>query len=57
MELSALTDEELSDHLNAVLTEQERRAAQASIPGQVAQLSATYQAGGGDVAALRDAVG
>lgn len=57
MDLSALTDTELSDHLNAVLAEQERRAALATIPAQVAALSATYQAGGGDVEALRDALG
>lgn len=56
MNLQALSDTELSDHLNAVLAEQERRAALATIPGQVASLSVTYQAGGGDVATLRTAL-
>lgn len=56
MNLSALTDTELSDHLNAVLAEQERRAALASIPTQVAALSVTYQAGGGSVVTLQQAL-
>ncbi|WP_157884113.1 hypothetical protein [Arthrobacter alpinus] len=57
MNLHDLTETELSDHLNAVLAEQERRAALATIPGQIASMSATFQAGGGDVDELRAAVG
>lgn len=57
MNLATLTDTELSDHLNAVLTEQERRAALANIPGQISQLAATYEAGGGDKADLTAAIG
>lgn len=56
MDLINMTDAQLSDHLNAVLAEQERRAALATIPGQVATLSATYQAGGGQLATLQAAV-
>lgn len=48
MDLKPLTDEELSDHLNTVLAEQERRRALADIPAQIADLTAKYVAGGGD---------
>lgn len=47
MDLTTLTDAELSEHLNAVLAEQERRASLANIPAQISQLAATYVAGGG----------
>lgn len=47
MELTTLTDDELTDHLNAVLNEQERRAALANIPAQISALAALYVAGGG----------
>lgn len=56
MDFAPLTDEELSNHLNAVLLEQERRSSLASIPGQVSALSATFQAGGGDIGVLRTAL-
>lgn len=52
----SLTDAELADHLNAALVEQERRAAQANIPRQVASLAVAYQAGGGDVAELHKSI-
>jgi hypothetical protein len=48
MELNTLTTEELAEHLNAVLAEQERRQALATIPAQIADLTARYVAGGGD---------
>ena len=56
MDLTALTDEQLADHLNAVLAEQERRANLARIPTQIADLATRYTAGGGDVETLRDAL-
>lgn len=52
MDLKAMTDTELSDHLNTVLAEQERRRALAQIPDQIAELTARYVAGGGDPADL-----
>lgn len=52
MDLAALTDEELSDHLNAVLAEQERRQALANIPDQIRDLTAKYVDGGGNIANL-----
>lgn len=52
MELTTLTDEELSNHLNTVLTEQERRKALAEIPEQIRDLTAKYVDGGGDIADL-----
>lgn len=52
MDLKTMADIELSDHLNAVLAEQERRRALAQIPDQIAELTAKYVAGGGDPADL-----
>lgn len=52
MDLSTLTDEELAEHLNAVLAEQERRQALATIPDQIRDLTAKYVDGGGDPADL-----
>lgn len=52
MLFTALTDDQLSDHLNAVLAEQERRQAIATIPTQIQDLTAKYLAGGGDPNAL-----
>lgn len=48
MDLTTLTNEELGEHHNAVLVEQERRQALAIIPGQIADLTAQYVAGGGN---------
>jgi len=56
MDLRSLSDAELDELRINVLDEQERRAALASIPTTVAELAARYKAGGGDPAALRDAV-
>lgn len=53
MDLTTLTDDELEQHRLDVLTEQERRAALATIPEQVADLARTYAAGGGDPDDLR----
>ncbi|PNW10630.1 hypothetical protein C1632_02400 [Microbacterium testaceum] len=56
MDLKVLSDDELAEHLNAVLNEQERRARLARVPEQVAQLTAQYVADGGDRAAIIDAL-
>lgn len=53
MDLTTLTDDELEQHRLDVLTEQERRAALATIPSTVADLARTYAAGGGDPDDLR----
>lgn len=52
MDLTKLTDLELSDHENAVLAEKERRQRLATIPATVAQLAAQFREGGGDQATL-----
>lgn len=56
MDLKTLADEELSEHLNAVLNEQERRQRLSSAPGQVASIAQAFIADGGDRAALVDAI-
>lgn len=56
MDLSALTDDELEELRRGVLTEQERRAALATIPATVAGLADQYRAGGGDPAHLHHAI-
>jgi hypothetical protein len=56
MEISTLSDAELNQQLNAVLNEQERRAALATTATQVEQLTVRYIGIGGDPAALTDAV-
>lgn len=48
MDLKNLTDDELFDHLNGVLAEQERRRALADIPDQIRELTAKYVDGGGN---------
>lgn len=53
MDLKLLTDEQLSDHLNSVLAEQERRKALAEIPEQIEELTAKYVAGGGNLEDLK----
>lgn len=57
MDLQELSDDELDALRRDVLIEQERRAAIATIPGQVAQLAEKYAAGGGDPATLLYAIG
>lgn len=52
MDLRTLTDDELAEHLNAVMAEQERRAALERIPDQIVTLRQQYADGGGDLADL-----
>jgi hypothetical protein len=56
MDLTALTDQELTDHENAVLAEKERRQRLATIPATVAQLAAQFREGGGEQTALLAAI-
>ena len=56
MDLTTLTNQELADHLNAVLAEQERRQALATTPDQIRDLTAKYVDGGGDIANLAQEV-
>lgn len=56
MDLTTLTDEQLADHLNAVLAEQERRQRLAVVPQQIADLTARYVADGGERSTIIDAV-
>lgn len=53
MDLKTMTDDELSEHLNAVLAERERRQALATIPDQIRDLTAKYVDGGGNVEDLQ----
>lgn len=48
-----MTNDELDALRVEILTEQERRRAIEEIPGQIAALTATYVAGGGDVKDLK----
>lgn len=48
MNLQELTDEELDQHRQEVLAEQERRQALATIPDQISELARKYVDGGGD---------
>lgn len=56
MDLSSLSDSDFSDHLNAVIAEQERRQRLANVPEQIAVLASAFIADGGDRAALVDAI-
>lgn len=56
MDLTTLSDADLAAHLEAVLTERDRRAQLATIPATVAQLAVQYVTGGGDPGVLSDAV-
>jgi hypothetical protein len=56
MDFATLSDTELNQQLNAVLNEQERRAALATTAAQVEQLTVRYIGIGGDPAVLTDAV-
>ena len=49
MNLRDLTDEQLDQHRQDVLAEQERRRALATIPAQIEELTAKYVAGGGNI--------
>lgn len=48
MNLQDLTDEQLDQHRQDVLAEQERRQALATIPDQITGLARKYVDGGGD---------
>lgn len=54
MELESLSDEQLDALRVEVAVEQERRLAVATIPAQIADLTAKYLAGGGDPAGLNN---
>ena len=46
MDLTALSDDELNAHLNAVLAEQERRQRLANAPEQISQIATAFIADG-----------
>lgn len=48
MNFSNLNDEQLAEHLNEVIAEQERRQDLESIPSQIKELTAKFIEGGGD---------
>lgn len=48
-----MTDEQLSEHLNAVLNEQEKRARLAVIPDQIKELGAKFVTDGGEMDVLK----
>ncbi|HEX7352480.1 hypothetical protein [Brachybacterium sp.] len=50
------SDEALDEHRRSILNEQERRANLAAIPEQIKSLAKVYREGGGDEAALTDAL-
>lgn len=56
MDLKTLDDSELDGLRIAVLQEQERRANLAEIPEQIAVMAKLYRDGGGDDAALAEAI-
>lgn len=56
MDYSTLTDEELSAIQRDATAEQNRRAFLSGVPMQVTELAAQYRDGGGDQAALEEAV-
>lgn len=56
VEITSMTDEELTAHLNLVLREQERRQRLASIPITVTQLAEQFREGGGEQATLIAAI-
>ena len=57
MDYKSLTDEQLDEARQAILTEQERRANLAQIPATIQELAAKYTEGGGDREELLKAVG
>lgn len=50
------SDEKLDEHRLAIITEQERRANLAGIPEQITAMAKLYREGGGDEAALAEAI-
>ena len=57
MDYKALTDDQLDEARQAILTEQERRANLAQIPVTIQELATKYTDGGGDREELIKAVG
>lgn len=49
MDLKSLSDEELDQHRQNILIEQERRQALADIPDQIVELTKKYVDGGGNI--------
>lgn len=56
MDYKSFTDEQLDEARTAILIEQERRTNLAQIPATIQELAAKYTDGGGDRAALEDAI-
>lgn len=56
MDFSALSDEQLSDHLNDVLNEQERRRRLSALPAQLAEMAERFVSDGGERSVLIEAV-
>lgn len=56
MDYKTLTDEQLDEARQAILTEQERRANLAQIPATIQDLATKYTEGGGDREDLLKAV-
>lgn len=56
MDFTTYTDEDLAGLVGDAQQEQERRAQLAAIPAQVAALAALFREGGGDEAALQNAL-
>lgn len=56
MDLKTLSDEELSNHLNDVINEQERRQRLANTTSQIQALSIQFIEAGGDRAELESAI-
>ena len=57
MDYKSLTDEQLDEARQKILTEQERRANLAQIPATIQELATKYTEGGGDREELIKAVG
>ncbi len=52
MEFQTLNDEQLAEHLSAVIAEQDRRQRVAQTPDQIRTLTARYLEDGGDPSVL-----
>ena len=55
-DLTNLSDDEITQNINELLNEQERRKRLALIPLQVADLAARYTADGGNISVIQQAV-
>lgn len=56
MDFQSMNDEQLAEIQRSATVERNRRDVISGIPLQVAELAAQYREGGGDEAALRDAL-